>query len=149
MLSNHSLSFEQALALLTSLGPGSPYRLALITCWKAVCCSQLVEAWQQDARLLVVKFEEFFPGINRLDPDDARSQVIARINRLVESKDHLALVLENPERSEDQVVLSLLSWLVDYLPDNLTLVITGRHAPQIPLSRLRVRRQVIEIELDG
>jgi len=129
MMSNHPLSFEQALALLTRLGPGSPYRLALITCWKAVGCTHLVAAWQQDARLLVLKFEEFFHGINRLDPDAAQSQVIDRINRLVESKDHLALVLENPERSADQVVQSLLSWLVDYLPDNLTLVITARHTP--------------------
>lgn len=148
-MSNHPLSFEQALAQLARPGPASSYRLALVTCWNPAGCDQLVAAWRQDARLLVINFEDFFPGAEILDPQTYQNQVIARINQHVESKDHLVLILENPEQSANQVVLALVSWLVDYLPANLSLVITAMHTPQLPLSRLRVRRQVIEIELDG
>ena len=55
--------------------------------------------------------------------------------------------LDHLDQFEDRVVQSLADWLVNYLPPNLTVVLVGAQPPQLSLSRLRVRRLLLEIEL--
>jgi LuxR family maltose regulon positive regulatory protein/serine/threonine-protein kinase PknK len=49
---------------------------------------------------------------------------------------------------EDAAVRRALVHLLDFAPPNLSIVLTSRCRPQLPLSRLRVRNQLVEIDAD-
>jgi LuxR family maltose regulon positive regulatory protein/serine/threonine-protein kinase PknK len=49
---------------------------------------------------------------------------------------------------EDAAVRRALVHLLDFAPPNLSIVLTSRRRPQLPLSRLRVRNQLVEIDAD-
>lgn len=49
---------------------------------------------------------------------------------------------------EDVAVRRALVHLLDFAPPNLSIVLTSRRRPQLPLSRLRVRGQLVEIDAE-
>ncbi|HWQ83030.1 MAG TPA: hypothetical protein VN363_00595 [Anaerolineales bacterium] len=148
-MSNPAQSFAQALELLVRIRSESPYRRIRITCRDQFLFQQLLDAWQKHYRVVMLNFTTLFPELDGQDLPAYQSQMIPHLNRLAESKDHLVIVLENNVQSGDQVVQSLLIWLVDYLPANITLVCRCSDTAPLPLGRLRVRRQLLEISLDG
>lgn len=143
------LSFVQALRRLAELGPYSPYRLVLVTCHQPEPCARLLAAWQEQTpySVSIIKHPLSIHGNIPVDPIVMQSQLIDRLNQLAESKDHRVLVLEEIDQYEDQVVQYFAGWLSNYLPPNLTILMTGSRPPDLPLSRLRVRRQLLEITL--
>jgi serine/threonine-protein kinase PknK len=50
---------------------------------------------------------------------------------------------------EDAAVRRALVHLLDFAPPNLSIVLTSRRRPQLPLSRLRVRGQLVEIDAEA
>lgn len=149
-MSTQPLNFEHALELLSQLSPENPYRLVLVVSWKPGLRSQLISVWKQDPRWLFLQFTSIFPDTNPIQWESCQDRVIFRLNQLAESKDHLALILEITNPSEPPVAYPWLAWLLNYLPLNITLVISSATIPQdLPLSRLRVRRQLLEILLEG
>lgn len=75
----------------------------------------------------------------------------------------LTTLVELIARHERQVVITFDDWhvvdepqvhralvhLLDFAPPNLALILTSRTRPRLPLSRLRVRKQLIEIDADA
>jgi ATP/maltotriose-dependent transcriptional regulator MalT len=147
MMSSKPLSFNQAKELLDSLAPGSPYRLVVITCQQPDLRSQLIAAWQAQAGLQIVRLSALIQEFHGEEALDYQVIAIQKLNHIAESKDHLALVLEDLDQFEDRVVQSFADWLANYLPPNLTVVLAGAQAPPFSLSRLRVRRTLLEINL--
>jgi LuxR family maltose regulon positive regulatory protein len=71
--------------------------------------------------------------------------LMALLNELVQDSVDVILILDDYHVIEDQVIHDSLLFLLDHLPMNMHLVLATRTDPALPLSRLRVRGQMIEI----
>jgi LuxR family maltose regulon positive regulatory protein len=69
-------------------------------------------------------------------------------NELTSVSDPFVLVLDDFHVIQSEAVLKILSYLLEHLPDQMHLVILTRTDPPLPLSRLRVRRQLLDIRAD-
>jgi serine/threonine-protein kinase PknK len=98
----------------------------------------------------------------------AADEVIADLRELLEQNVEdtqayvLSALLDQITRHDGRVVLTFDDWhliddpqvhralvhLLDFAPANLSVVLTGRTRPRLPLSRFRVRGQLIEIDAD-
>ncbi len=80
----------------------------------------------------------------------ARCEEVARglVNELALSSAPLVLVLDDFHVIRSHSVLDLLSLLLEHIPPQLHLLILTRMDPPLPLARLRVRNQLVEIRLD-
>jgi LuxR family transcriptional regulator, maltose regulon positive regulatory protein len=58
------------------------------------------------------------------------------------------LVLDDAHRLTDRTCLDALTALLDYLPAGFQVAITGRTEPDLPLGRVRARRELLEITRD-
>jgi ATP/maltotriose-dependent transcriptional regulator MalT len=141
------MTFKQAKQLLDSLAPGTPYRLVVITCQQPDLCSQLIAAWHPQPGMQIVRLSALMQDIHVGEALDYQVIAIEKLNQIAESQDHLALVLEDLDQFEGRVVQSFADWLANYLPPNLTVVLVGTQSPRFSLSRLRVRRMLLEINL--
>ena len=71
------------------------------------------------------------------------------LNDLDEIDDDFVLVLDDYHRIErGSAVHDLVSFLLEHPPANLTLVITTRHDPPLPMASMRAKNLVTEIRLD-
>ena len=71
------------------------------------------------------------------------------LNDLDEIDDDFVLVLDDYHRiARGSAVHDLLSFLLEHPPANLTLVITTRHDPPLPMATLRAKNLVTEVRLD-
>jgi LuxR family maltose regulon positive regulatory protein len=84
-----------------------------------------------------------------LDPDHASGEELltALINALDKLAQPLILVLDDYHNIETPSIHEGLSFLLEHAPSDFHLVITTRADPPLPLSRLRVRSQLIEVRL--
>ena len=57
----------------------------------------------------------------------------------------LILVLDDYHVIEDQIIREAMLFLIDHLPPTLHLVLATRTDPELPLSRFRVRGQMVEV----
>ncbi len=71
--------------------------------------------------------------------------VAALVNELSVRADDLTLVLDDYHLADSPEVSSTVSYLLDYRPPQLTVVISTRADPALPLSRLRARGELVEI----
>ena len=67
------------------------------------------------------------------------------INELNAFSDLFACVLDDYHFIDSQPIQEAMTFLIDHLPANMTLVITTREMPDLPLARLRARDQLTEI----
>ena len=78
------------------------------------------------------------------DPQD-----ILQLNTLLNEIEHIphpmCLVLDNYEAIKDENIQRGVGYLIDHQPDNLHLILSSRVVPPIPLARLRIQRQLVEI----
>jgi LuxR family maltose regulon positive regulatory protein len=70
-----------------------------------------------------------------------------RINALAQSPGKLVLVLDNYEAITSSEVHQMVGMLLDYLPHQALVVIASTCEPPLPLARLRVRRQLLELSV--
>lgn len=73
--------------------------------------------------------------------------LIERINHLAEAAGKLILVLDNYEAITSAEVHQMVGMLLDYLPPQALVVISSACDPPLPLARLRVRRQLLELSV--
>ncbi|MCG3208959.1 MAG: HTH-type transcriptional regulator MalT [Anaerolineae bacterium] len=67
------------------------------------------------------------------------------INAMAGSADKLVLVLDDYHLIESDQIHHGLTFFLDHLPPQLHLMITSRSDPPLPLTRLRVRNQLVEL----
>ena len=67
------------------------------------------------------------------------------LNEIVQAGRELILILDDYHVIEDEAIHDSLLFLLDHLPGSLHLVLATRTDPELPLSRLRVRGQLLEI----
>ncbi|HEY7415364.1 MAG TPA: AAA family ATPase, partial [Ktedonobacteraceae bacterium] len=61
------------------------------------------------------------------------------------SQQEMLLVLDDYHHVEDATIAQGMTWVLEHLPRNVHLVISTRVDPQLPLARLRVRDQIVEL----
>ncbi len=71
--------------------------------------------------------------------------LVGLVNDLAQVKDDFILVLDDYHLIEAEPIHEAVDFLLDHMPNNMHLAITGRSDPPLPLARLRVRRQMTEI----
>jgi LuxR family maltose regulon positive regulatory protein len=69
-------------------------------------------------------------------------------NELASVSDPFVLVLDDFHVIQSESVLKVLSYLLEHLPNQMHLAILTRTDPPLPLSRLRVRGQLLDIRAD-
>ena len=81
-------------------------------------------------------------------PQPPRIEAItaALINELAALPEVLTVVLDDYHMIDSETVHGILSFLLDHLPSNVHLVISSRIDPPLPLSRLRARNQLAELD---
>jgi LuxR family transcriptional regulator, maltose regulon positive regulatory protein len=70
------------------------------------------------------------------------------INEIDQNLDPCVLVLDDFHVIESQTVLEMLVFLLDHMPQPMHLALLTRTDPFLPLARLRVRDQLLDIRLD-
>jgi LuxR family transcriptional regulator, maltose regulon positive regulatory protein len=71
--------------------------------------------------------------------------LMALLQDLVEEDSDIILILDDYHVISDQAIVDSMRFLLDHLAANLHLVLATRTDPELPLSRWRVRSQLIEI----
>ena len=101
-----------------------------------------------------------FTSVDRVELDDMLAQLLspqpppikviltALISRLEAYEERVMLILDDYHLISAQPVHEAVTFLLDHLPEQMSLVIISREDPPIPLSRLRGRDQLVEIRAD-
>ncbi len=106
---------------------------------------------------LLTALQEIIPGIRSdlldmvegIQSTSLQALMNILINEIAKDDGKFALVLDDFHLIQDQSVLDIVSFLLDHLPvRQMHLVLISRTDPPLPLSRLRVRNQMIEIRAD-
>ncbi|MEM7028575.1 MAG: tetratricopeptide repeat protein [Chloroflexota bacterium] len=75
--------------------------------------------------------------------------LISLVNQVIALEQSVTFVLDDYHEITEAAIHEALSFWLDNQPPNFHLVITSRTEPPLPLPRMRVRRQVAEIETDA
>jgi LuxR family maltose regulon positive regulatory protein len=78
-------------------------------------------------------------------PPSTESILTILLNEITTISDNFILVLDDYHVIDSQQVDFALAFLVEHLPPQMHLVITGREDPHLPLARLRARGQLTEL----
>jgi LuxR family maltose regulon positive regulatory protein len=70
------------------------------------------------------------------------------LNELPAVGREIVLILDDYHVIEDQTIEETVRFLIEHMPDLLHLVLISRTEPTLPLARLRVRSQVLELRAD-
>jgi LuxR family transcriptional regulator, maltose regulon positive regulatory protein len=93
--------------------------------------------------------EEIGEGVlSALRSPEPRIEAItaALINELAALPEELPLIFDDYHLIDSEPVHGIISFLLEHLPPNVHLVISSRIDPPLPLSRLRARNQMMELE---
>jgi LuxR family maltose regulon positive regulatory protein len=74
-----------------------------------------------------------------------RALITVLLNELAEQPVDIDLVLDDYHLADSPGVADGVAFLLDHLPPNLHVIITTRADPDLPLSRLRARGQLVEV----
>ncbi|GAB4201185.1 MAG: LuxR C-terminal-related transcriptional regulator [Roseiflexaceae bacterium] len=105
-------------------------------------------------RYVIAALERQRPGVGaralRLLPGSAdrlsEAALTALINGLAELPRPIVLALDDYHLIDEPLIHAGLTFLLDHMPAPLRLVIASRTTPPLPLERLRVRGQVVELD---
>jgi len=78
-------------------------------------------------------------------PSQTEAILTTLLNDITTISDNFILVLDDYHVIDSQLVDQALAFLVEHLPPRMHLVIASREDPPLPLARLRVRSQLIEL----
>jgi LuxR family maltose regulon positive regulatory protein len=138
------------------VAPAGHGKSALLRCWAATCNWPV--AWvslqmgDNDlacfVRHLVTASEVLnpdmllLPGREALAPQDNFTEWL---NALAIMREDFALILDGYERIESPVAHEAVARILDHPPPHLHLYIASQVEPPLPLPRLRVRRQLLQV----
>ena len=80
-------------------------------------------------------------------PTNLEDSLIVLLNSVIDYTQDYILVLENYHVIHATEIHSAVSLLLDYMPPCMHLVITSREPPPLPIPRLRVRLQMVELRV--
>jgi serine/threonine-protein kinase PknK len=81
--------------------------------------------------------------------EDIQSYTLsALLDRIAQHEGRFVLTFDDWHLIDDATVHRALVHLLDFAPPNLSVILTSRNRPQLPLSRFRVRGQLTEIDAD-
>jgi LuxR family maltose regulon positive regulatory protein len=83
-----------------------------------------------------------------IQPTQFETVINLLTNELASFSDPFVLVLDDFHVIQSEAVLKILSYLLEHLPNQMHLAILTRTDPPLPLSRLRVRGQLLDIRAD-
>ena len=86
--------------------------------------------------------------IQGIQPAQFENVINQLANELASVSDPFVLVLDDFHVIQSEAVLKILSYLLEHLPNQMHLAILSRTDPPLPLSRLRVRGQLLDIRAD-
>jgi len=86
-----------------------------------------------------------FAMLHSSDSPPLSTMLIALLQDIVEEGSETILILDDYHMISDQAIFDSTLFLLEHLPANLHLVLVTRTNPGLPLSRFRVRGQLIEI----
>ena len=93
--------------------------------------------------------ENDLPGmLQGIQPTQFENVINQLANELTSVSNPFVLVLDDFHVIQSEAVLKILSTLLDHLPNQMHLAILTRTDPPLPLSRLRVRGQLLDIRAD-
>jgi LuxR family transcriptional regulator, maltose regulon positive regulatory protein len=87
-------------------------------------------------------------SLDRLQPAQHESLVNNLVNELASLSGLFVLVLDDFHVINDKAVLNIVNYFLEHLPNQKLLVLLTRIDPSLPLSRLRVRNQLVDIRAD-
>lgn len=95
------------------------------------------------SRALEAESKSWSPDLNS---EDQRLITLERLAAQLATLDvRVCLFLDDIHVLENKSVLDTVHWLAHYAPEQLQLVLAGRSLAALPLSRLRVRRKLVEL----
>ena len=105
---------------------------------------------------LVASLQSIAPGIEdnllgllqRIQPAQFDNGINLLVNELASVSDPFVLVLDDFHVIQSEPVLKILSYLLEHLPPQMHLAILTRTDPPLPLARLRVRGQLLDIRAE-
>lgn len=89
--------------------------------------------------------EGVMPVLEAAQTPEPRYVINHLINELASRNHRLVLTLDDYHIIDNPAVHKILTYLIDHQPSQLHLVVTSRFDPPLPLSRLRVRQQILEL----
>jgi LuxR family maltose regulon positive regulatory protein len=70
------------------------------------------------------------------------------LNRLMHLPRDRFIIILNYQNFHDPRIHSVIGYLLDFLPQNIHMIISSEEQPALPIPRLRARRELIEIDPD-
>jgi LuxR family transcriptional regulator, maltose regulon positive regulatory protein len=92
--------------------------------------------------------DDVFGMLQGIQPAQFESVVNLLVNELASFSDPFVLVLDDFHVIHSEAVLKIFTYLLEHLPPRMHLAILTRTDPPLPLSRLRVRSQLLDIRAD-
>ncbi len=86
-----------------------------------------------------------FAAASHADGSGARQRLRQLLNLVARHVEPVVLIIDDVDRLGETEIREVLTPLLRWAPDNLILVLSGRHRPDIPVSALRVQGLVAEI----
>lgn len=161
LLERLDLSFSRKLFLLSA--PAGFGKTTLVRDW--VRSGKIPAAWLsldegdndyvRFFKYLIFALQTIFPGIGEevlhtlqsppLPPTDFL--LTALINQITREPKAFILVLDDYHVIEESSIDELMIFLLENMPPHMHLIITTREDPQLPLARLRARKQLAELRV--
>lgn len=88
---------------------------------------------------------ELLAALQSPQPPPSEHALPALINQLAALPDRLIMVLDDYHVIENSRIHAALSFLLEHLPPNITLVLLSRSDPPLPLAKLRARDELLEV----
>ena len=157
------LSEGRALPLIVISSPAGSGKTSLVCQW--LLRENIPAAWysldDEDNDIetffsyLTVAFDRFKDrtdaGKGGADAEDDRStpekRLYAIFQRIADPNEDRFLVLDDYQFITSRIIHSVLTYLLDHMPLHIHLVIISRYSVPLPIARLKVRNQVMEITM--
>ncbi|MBZ0282179.1 MAG: LuxR C-terminal-related transcriptional regulator, partial [Anaerolineae bacterium] len=91
---------------------------------------------------------ELLAALQSPQPPPTAHALATLVNQLARTPNRLLLVLDDYHVIENRAVHEALSFLLDHLPPQKTIIMLTRADPSLPLARLRARGELLELRAD-
>ncbi len=106
---------------------------------------------------VVTALQEMHPEIGKTalallqspQPTSLERILTVLLNELSTHQEHFALVLDDYHMIDSPAIADALTFLLEHRPTQMHLFIASRVDPPLPLARLRMRRQLVELRADA
>src|SRR5690606_38541488 len=92
--------------------------------------------------------QQILPALQLQQHPHIENVMTILLNDITTIDQEVILVLDDYHSIDVPGIDQALTFLVDHLPNNMTLVITTREDPQLPLAKYRARAELTELRAD-